>query len=267
MVQQPSPAEVYEDFLVRYQFRPFTEDLLARAAPRPGERVLDLACGTGIVARLVAPRVAPGGSVTGLDVSPAMLAVARARAATEGVASTWDEASATTLPYGDGAFDLALCQQGLQFFPDQPAALRELYRVLAPGARALTSTWAPLDQSPAFAAYNRVAQTHLGIAPCGPSFSLPDAERVRGLLEEAGFAPVEVVPVELTVTFPSLEEFVRRFVQSAAAVVPALAERGPEVLAETARSIEGELRPQVQQYLDSGGFSSPLRTHVAVAHR
>jgi SAM-dependent methyltransferase len=229
--------------------------------------VLDLACGTGIVARLVAPRVAPDGSVAGLDVSPAMLAVARVRAAAEGVSVTWDEGSATTLPYEDGAFDLALCQQGLQFFPDQPAALRELYRVLAPGGRLLTSTWAPLDQSPAFAAYNRVSQAHLGLAPCGPSFSLTDADRVRGLLEGAGFASVEVAPVELTVTFPSLDEFVRRFVQSVAAVVPALAERGPEVLAETARVIEEELRPQVRQYLDGETFSSPLRTHVAVSRR
>ena len=100
-----------------------------------------------------------------------------------GVEVTWDEGNATSLPYGDGAFDLALCQQGLQFFPDQPAALRELHRVLAPGGRALISTWAPLDRSPAFAAYNRVAQAHLGLAPCGPSFSLTEAERVRGLLE------------------------------------------------------------------------------------
>jgi SAM-dependent methyltransferase len=267
MVLQPSPAEVYEDFLVRYQFRPFTEDLVARAAPRPGERVLDLACGTGIVARLVAPRVAPVGTVVGLDVNPAMLAIARGRAAAEGAAVTWDEGSATTLPYGDGAFDLALCQQGLQFFPDQSAALSELHRTLAPGGRLLTSTWAPLDQSPAFAAYNRVAQAHLGLAPCGPSFSLTDAERVRGLLMGVGFGSVEVAPVELTVTFPSLGEFVRRFVQSVAAVVPALAERGPEALAETARGIEEELRPQVRQYLDGGAFSSPLRTHVAAARR
>lgn len=267
MVHEPSPAEVYEDFLVRYQFRPFTEDLVARAAPQPGERVLDLACGTGIVARLVAPRVAPDGRVTGLDVSPAMLAVARARATPQGASVTWDEGSATTLPYGDGAFDLALCQQGLQFFPDRPVALRELHRVLAPGGRVLTSTWAPLDQSPAFAAYNRVAQAHLGLAPLGPSFSLTDAEQVRGLLEGAGFAFTEVTPVELTVTFPSLEEFVRRFVLSVAAVVPSLAERGPEVLAETARNIEAELRPQIRQYLDGGAFSSPLRTHVASARR
>ena len=266
MVQQSSPAEVYEDFVVRYQFRAFTEDLLGRAAPRPGERVLDLACGTGIVARLVAPHVAPGG-VTGLDVSPAMLAVARARAAAEGIAVTWDEGNATSLPYGDGAFDLALCQQGLQFFPDQPAALRELHRVLAPGGRALTSTWAPLDQSPVFAAYNRVAQPHLGLAPCDPSFSLTDQDRVGGLLEDAGFAAVEVTPVELTVTFPSFGEFVGRFVQAVAAVFHALSERGPEVLAETARAIEEELRPQVGQYLDGESLSSPLRTHVAIAHR
>src|SRR5215204_5763566 len=103
----PNPADLYEDFVVRYQLRPFTEDLLARAARRPGERVLDLACTTGGVARRAAAHIAPGGAVTGLDVSPAMLAVARARATVEGVAVTWDEGDAAALPYADGAFDLA----------------------------------------------------------------------------------------------------------------------------------------------------------------
>ena len=136
MVQQPSPARGVRGIPRPLPvLRPLHRGPhRARRPPLGPQRALDLACGTGIVARRVAPRVAPGGSVAGLDVSPAMLAVARARAAAEGVEVTWDEGNATSLPYGDGAFDLALCQQGLQFFPDQPAALRELHRVPPPPA-------------------------------------------------------------------------------------------------------------------------------------
>jgi len=265
MGQRPNPAEVYEDFVVREQFRPFTEELLARAAPQPGERVLDLACATGGVARLVAPHVAPGGGVTGLDVSPAMLAVARARAAAEGVAVTWCCGDAVALPYADGAFDLAFCQQGLQFFPDKPAALRELRRALAPGGRALLSTWAPLDHSPVVAAFNHAVERHLGVAPLATPFSLTDAGAVRALLAGAGFADVAVAPVELTLRYPDLGEFVRRYLPAVAAIAPALAALPPAALAAAARRIEVELTLQVGPYLDGDGLRNPRRTHVAVA--
>ncbi len=267
MSQQANPAEVYEDFAVRYQFRPFTEDLVERAAPRPGERVLDLACGTGIVARIIAAHIVPNGSVTGLDVSPAMLAVARGRAEAEGIAATWDQGDAAALPYAAGAFDLALCQQGLQYFPDKPAALRELHRVLAPGGRTLVSTWASLDRSPVVAAYNRVAARRLGLAPAAVPFSLTDAGEVRGLLAGAGFTAVEVTAVALTIRYPDLGEFVRRTVQAVAAVVPALATLPLEEVAATARGIEEELVPQVRPYLDGTALRCPMQTHIAVARR
>src|SRR5437588_3663286 len=104
MSQQPNPAQVYEDHFVAHQFRPFARELVARAAPQPGERVLDVACGTGVVARLVAPLVGPSGSVTGLDLSPDMLAVAAECARAEGLTITWQQGNAASLPFEDGAF-------------------------------------------------------------------------------------------------------------------------------------------------------------------
>ena len=124
--QHPThPAEIYESFFVPALSAPWAEDLLRRTAPRPGERVLDVACGTGIVARRVAPRVGPTGRVVGVDPNLGMLAVARAAAAAEGVSIEWREGRAEALPVEDAAFDLVCCQVALMFFEDRAAALRE----------------------------------------------------------------------------------------------------------------------------------------------
>jgi len=99
--------------------------------------VLDVACGTGIVARQAAPLVGADGQVVALDMNPAMLAVARALPAPSGATIHWREGDAMDLPFEDGAFDVVLCQHGLQFVPDRARAVREMRRVLAPGGRAL----------------------------------------------------------------------------------------------------------------------------------
>jgi ubiquinone/menaquinone biosynthesis C-methylase UbiE len=108
-------AEIYEEYLVPAIFEPWARNLLDRAAPRPGERVLDVACGSGIVARLAAEQVGAAGTVVGVDINPGMIAVARKNAGAAGV--EWKEGNATALPLPDGSFDLVTCQQGLQFFP------------------------------------------------------------------------------------------------------------------------------------------------------
>jgi ubiquinone/menaquinone biosynthesis C-methylase UbiE len=128
-----SIPENYERYLVPSIFGPWAEDLVEMAALRRGERVLDIACGTGIVARTAARKLAGSGSVVGLDLSAPMLAAARAAAAAEGMAVEWWEGSAVKLPLADAAFEVVFCQQGLQFFPDRVSALREMYRVLTPG--------------------------------------------------------------------------------------------------------------------------------------
>ena len=127
--QQTFPA-MYEQWLVGPLFRPFAEVLLDRLDPRAGERVLDVACGTGIVARLARERVGAGGAVVGVDVSPAMLDVARS----VGPSITWREGSAIDLPLSDGeVFDVITCQQGLQFFPGSPQGRRR--DAASPGCR------------------------------------------------------------------------------------------------------------------------------------
>ena len=121
-------------------FDPWASCVIQVANPQPGERVLDLATGTGIVARHVAPRVGSNGKVIGLDLNPNMLTVARAAAEQEGLAIEWHEGRAEQLLFPDGSFDWVLCQFALMFFTDRLAAPAEMHRVLAPNERlALTS--------------------------------------------------------------------------------------------------------------------------------
>src|SRR5262245_48977866 len=186
-----SVPENYERYLVPTIFGPWALDLLEVSGAQPGERVLDIACGTGIVARTAARRVGSGGTVVGLDVSAPMLDAARAVAAGEGLSIEWREGSAMKLPLPDTAFDLVLCQQGLQFFPDRAAALREMHRVLEPGGRLALSVWRPIEGSPGFAVLAAALSHHISaetgaLLPSGP-FGLSQGEEVRAHVAGAGF--------------------------------------------------------------------------------
>ena len=117
--------ENYERYLVPSIFGPWAKDLVEIAGLKPGERVLDIACGTGIVARTAALTLGRGDGIIGLDVSGPMLAAARSAAAAEGLSIEWQEGSAVKLPLIDATCDVVLCQQGLQFFPtDRPPCAR-----------------------------------------------------------------------------------------------------------------------------------------------
>lgn len=138
--------EVYDSHLAAAMFVPMAEALVDAVAVRPGEAVLDVACGPGTVAGLAAARVGLRGGVTGCDVSIDMLAVARAKPAQPDAASIdYVEAPAARLPFAGGSFDAVTCQQGLQFFPDRVAALAEMRRVLKPGGRLGIVVFRPPD--------------------------------------------------------------------------------------------------------------------------
>jgi len=157
-----SAPENYERYFVPAIGAPLASGLVDLAALRLGERVLDVACGTGVVARLAAEHVGASGSVVGIDINPAMLAVAHA-AEPGAPPIEWHEASADELPLADSSFDVSLCQMGLQFFPDKPTALREIRRVLAPGGRLLLNVPGPTP--PIFAILEEALANHLGPEP------------------------------------------------------------------------------------------------------
>ncbi|WP_109465884.1 class I SAM-dependent methyltransferase [Albibacillus kandeliae] len=203
-------AERYESTLVPVIFRPWAKELIRRANPRDGEAILDLACGTGAVTmELAAAGVRPA-SLTCIDISPDMLAVAETRAREAGVSATFHEAAADSLPLHNASVELAFCQQALQFFPDKVKALHELHRVMVPGGRVAFCVSTALSDNPLLDAQARTLEKHAG-AEAGNAVraicSLTDPGMIRELFEEAGFSHVEVERVSLALTHPDARTF------------------------------------------------------------
>src|SRR5690625_6843127 len=146
--QNEKPVEVYERYLSRPIGDPWTRVLIDLASPQSGERVLDLACGTGSVARQVAPMVGSSGQTLAVDINPAMLQVGRAQPQPQpaGAVITWQEGDATKLNLPDKDFDLVLCQQGFQFFPNRLPSAREARRVLREEGRGMLSVWQAVER-------------------------------------------------------------------------------------------------------------------------
>lgn len=210
-------AALYEGRMVPVLFTPWAEDLIDRVDPQPEMPVLDVACGTGAVARLIAPKVRPG-RVVGFDLNPAMLEIARSLGI-EGV--EWHEGDATSLPFPDAEFDVVLCQQGLQFMPDKAAAAAEMARVLRPGGRVAISCWKGEDENPLPAAISASAEA-VGWTDAAEGFAMPfsfgDPDRLESLLSAAGFEEVAISRVERVSVWPDVAGWIAEF-----AAVPPLA--------------------------------------------
>jgi SAM-dependent methyltransferase len=197
-------AEVYEDFFVPALFRQFAGPVADCLALRPGQSVLDVGCGTGVLAREALARVLPGGSVTGLDSNEAMLAVAQRLAPALG----WRAGSADSLPFDSAAFDAVGCQFALMFFPDRVAALREMWRVLRPGGHLAVAVWAPLAASPGYAAMAVLLERLFGAtvaAALRAPFVLGGEDKVLTLFREAGIEKPAQVTQHGSARFESLK--------------------------------------------------------------
>lgn len=265
--QAASPAEVYEEFLVPGIHARWAPVLLEYAGPQPGERVLDVACGTGIVARKVAPLVGEDEAVVALDVSPDMLAVARDLPEPAGAAVEWQEGDATSLPLPDDAFDLVLCQQGLQFFADRAAATREMRRVLAPGGRVTLSVFRGLEHHPLFEALIGAEARYLGVPTeeVATPFTLGSADVLHSVLTAAGFQRVEVTPESRPVRLPSPKRFVTLTLLAAASIIPE-SEVDEEARADMVQTVSREVEPALQRYVEGEAVSFPMHAHIAVAY-
>jgi ubiquinone/menaquinone biosynthesis C-methylase UbiE len=262
-------AENYEKNVVTYTTGPFAAILVEHAHPQPGEHVADVACGTGVVARQTAPRVGTAGTVVGVDINPAMLAVARSLPAPDGASIDWREGSASALPLPDDAFDLVLCQAGLQFFPDRPAALREMYRVLRPGGRVAISVWRSIEYNPAGQIIWEAMARHLNttVSAINPAVSLGDADELRALMESAGFAALTIAACSYTVRQPHNPQKIAQILASVTGCLPALAALSMEERASLAEAVEREIGPAFQKYLDGDEELYPMSAHIALARR
>ena len=203
-----SAPQNYEKFFVPMIGGPLAADLVAGAALRPGERVLDAACGTGIVARLAAERVGPEGSVAGVDITPDMLAVART--VTSRFPIRWYETSVEAMPLSDRSFDVVFCQLGLMFVQDKAAALREMRRVLVPGGRIYASVPTPTRFLNVLE--NALARHVPDAAPfIRLVFSLNDPKALESLFNDAGFKAVAIQSISKQMHFPSPQEFLWQY--------------------------------------------------------
>jgi ubiquinone/menaquinone biosynthesis C-methylase UbiE len=209
-----SAPENYEKYFVPAIAAPIAEDLMEAASIQPGERVLDVACGTGVVTRLAAERAGNDGQVAGLDVNPAMLAVARSLTPS-GTSMDWYETSAEAMPLADGAFDVVLCQMGLQFIANKHQALEEMRRVLRPGGRIVLNLPGP---APAFFAdFAQALARHIDPKAARfvqVVFSLHSEEELRSLMTAAGFKDVKIAKAKKTLRLPPPQEFLWQYAHS-----------------------------------------------------
>ncbi len=205
--EEISGARAYQDLHVPALFRQWAPRVADAARIRPGNRILDVACGTGVLTQEVAGRVGDPGIVCGLDASAGMLAVARALAP----AIDWREGVAESLPFGPESFDAVVSQFGLMFFRDRTAALREMVRVLASGGHVAIAVWDSLENSEAYpievALLERLAGQPAADALRAP-FVLGDRNELAALFEVAGFVSVDIETQNGTARFPGIRTMV-----------------------------------------------------------
>jgi ubiquinone/menaquinone biosynthesis C-methylase UbiE len=249
-------AETYERVLVPSIFGPWAQEIIERARPvGPADRILDLGCGTGIVARLLRDRLGGGACITGVDASPEMVAMARTLAPE----IDWREGNAVNLPLADASFELVVCQQMLQFVPDWATALREVRRVLVPGGRLIAATWRPRHELPLFDVLGQIAERHLG-TPNEKRFLLSDDSQLRTLLADTGFGNVRI---DVVTRVDHFREFPYR--GSALAANFDLSKFSDAEREARLVAIENESRIAAKQFAAGNGLAAPARANLITA--
>lgn len=206
-------AEVYEEFFLPALFQEWAGPVAEAAQIGPGQHVLDVACGTGVLARTIAGCVGSNGSVIGLDINEGMLAVAERKAPD----IDWRFGRAEALPFEDGAFDAVVSQFALMFFDDKVAALTEMMRVLKPGGHLAVAVWDSLKSTPGYEAMVALLHDLFGEETANAlraPFSLGDIRTLRALLDEAGIDQAQISTRSGTARFPSLDAWVHTDIKS-----------------------------------------------------
>lgn len=262
--EQGSP-KAYEESFVPVIFSPLAKRLINRATIQEGDHVLDIACGTGIVARLASPLVGDIGSVVGVDNDEGMLAVAKEAAAEEQLPIEWEEADATDLPFEDWRFDFVLCQQGLPFFDDPLPALEEMRRVVAVDGRVVLNVGRSLEYQPGWEvlaeALTRNIGDKWGTMMHGP-FPAWNRADLKRMAQDAGFDDVSVTIDIGSVRFPSAEAFIRR--QAATSPLGHPIEAAPNA---TRNELIRDVKDELEDYTDDEGIVFPFESYVLEAHR
>ena len=250
-------AEAYEARFVPAIFAEWAPHLVEAAGVAPGQAVLDVACGTGVVARTAADRMGGRGRVAGADLNEGMLAVARRlRPDLE-----WHQADAADLPFEDGSFDAVLCQSALMFFPDRVAALREMARVAATGGTVAVQVWDLLEAQEGYGAMYGAFARHLdpGAAELGGAYwALGDLELLGSLFEAAGLTVSGTSTRVGTVRFGSATEAVATEIEA----TPLAARIDPDT---HRRILDAGVEAMARFVVDGGRVELPIRGHLVTA--
>jgi ubiquinone/menaquinone biosynthesis C-methylase UbiE len=258
---QIDAANAYEELMVPALFGEWAPRIADAARLRPARRALDVACGTGVLARETAARTGATGTVVGLDPAPGMLEVASRLAP----ALEWRQGVAESLPFPDESFDAVVSQFGLMFFGDRGAALREAVRVLTPEGRVAFAVWDSLDSMPAYATevavLERVAGERAADAVRAP-FALGDREGLAALFEDAGVASVAVTTDRGRAEFPSVRVMVEADLRGWLPVMGVVLSE--EQIARTLDAAEDALAPYVTA---AGTVAFDTSAHVVTGAR
>jgi len=267
MISMSYPAESYEKYIVPALFSPWSARLIQSAHVQPGEHVLDVACGTGIVARRIAPLVGSQGMVTGLDLDPDKLSVAGSAAEREGLRIEWRASPAEQLPFPDGSFDLVTCQFGLMFFTDRHKALTEMHRVLKAGGRVVISVWQGLDRHPFYQSLDAVSRQYLGKSSVEAVFSLGDDGELRQLLTDAGFQQVKIEPASITARYSNPDEFIVWEIDADPAETPALQSLDAQAQQAILAAVRQDMQAALHEVMQDGQVVLTYHAHIAHAGR
>jgi SAM-dependent methyltransferase len=252
-------AEVYEACFVPAIFEAWAGPVADAAGIRTGNKVLDVGCGTGVLAREALRRVGQEGQVVGLDLNEGMLAVAaRAEPKIE-----WRQGDAASLPFEDASFGVVISQFALMYFPDRVACLREMWRALAPTGRLAVAVWAPIDRARGYQILADIAVRQCGGEAAdvlAAPFVLGDQAELTKLFVEGGISGAEVTLYEGSIRFPSVKEFVRIEVKGSP-LADMLSEDAMETLvAESERALAEFVVP-------SDGIIMPMDAYIVTANK
>ena len=257
-----NPAENYEKYFVPSIGEPMAKELIKKLELHKGEKVLDVACGTGVLTRLIAEKVGPDGKVEGLDVNPAMLKVASSLPQSQKNIQ-WHEASAESIPLPGNSFDVVTCQLGIQFVNDKTSALKEMHRVLAAEGKLLLTV--PGPTAPLFEILDKALEKH--ISPDASKFvevvfSLHDPEEIKNLLIRAGFHEVKVKQHASKFHLPPPKDFLWQYIGSTplSGIISQTDEK-------KCAALEFEVVNEWQKFVDNGGMAYEQSITTAIARK
>jgi len=261
-----SAAQAYEDYLVPSLFGPWALRVIQQAQPLAGEQVFDVACGTGIGARLVAPLVSPGGCIISSDIDAAMIEVAKSTVSVSGMSSNvtlaW-HATAGELPLVPAdSMDLCLCLQGPQFLSEPAEGVVQMYRSLRRGGRLAASVWNEYSTNKGHYAIG-VALQKRGIKPATKPFSLGNPETAQTLFKQVGFQIENFDTDTIHIQFPSTKQFVDGVAAGAPATRHALAQLAPADREAFVLDVDDLLSP----YKTADGLNLPTSAHIVIARK